>query len=440
MKTSNVWIIWLIATIAASGTLAFLLFYEVRSDVFLPGTTSHGHYQIEMKCSECHTPFMGVKQDSCLKCHEQELKDAEDSHPEKKIRDPRNADRVAKLDARYCITCHEEHVPERTQTMGVTLPMDYCYHCHQTIAEERPSHEGMGYDTCATAGCHNFHDNKALYEDFLLKHADQPNLIEPAKVPVLAYQTEQDKALTKRDANEPHEVKVDSLIYQEWEADIHAAAGVNCMDCHSVVRGGGWVAKPGHTVCKQCHETQTEGFLSGRHGMRLAQELSPMQPAMARLPFKEAALHKTLDCNACHAAHNYDTHTAAVSACLSCHDDQHSVEYTKSPHYTLWFDARTSGSIEEGVSCATCHMPRVEIKVNGEKIIAVQHNQNDNLRPNEKMIRTVCLHCHGLEFSIDALADPSLITNNFQSEPSVHIESIDMAVARDLKIKAEREQ
>ena len=39
----------------------------------------------------------------------------------------------------------------------------------------------------------------------------------------------------------------------------------------------------------------------------------------------------------------------------------------------------------------------------------VQHNQNETLRPNEKMIRTVCLNCHGTSFSIDSLADDELI-------------------------------
>lgn len=438
MKTSYVWLIWLTLTALGAGTLAFLMLYEVRRDVFLPGITSHGHYQIEMACNECHTPFMGVKQESCLKCHEQELKDADDSHPEKKFRDPRNADRVAKLDARYCVTCHEEHVPERTIAMGVTQPQDYCFHCHQTIAEERPSHAGMGYETCATAGCHNFHDNQALYEDFLLKHADQPDFMEPASVPALDYRQDESKRLLKSNANAPDAALVDDLVVQQWENDIHATAGVNCMDCHGVVRGGEWIAKPDHSVCKKCHETQTNGFLAGRHGMRLAQDMTPMQPGMARLPFKEAAMHKNMDCNACHSAHDYDTHAAAVQSCLSCHNDRHSLEFINSPHYTAWFDARSSGNIEAGVSCATCHIPRFETEINGEKIIAVQHNQNGNLRPNEKMIRSVCLHCHGLGFSIDALADPKLIQNNFQGEPAVHHRSIEMAVQRDEQIKAER--
>ena len=41
------------------------------------------------------------------------------------------------------------------------------------------------------------------------------------------------------------------------------------------------------------------------------------------------------------------------------------------------------------------------------------------------------MQCHSLEFAIDALADPALIDNNFNGQPSAHIESIDMAIERD---------
>ena len=58
------------------------------------------------------------------------------------------------------------------------------------------------------------------------------------------------------------------------------------------------------------------------------------------------------------------------------------------------------------------------------------HNQNDTLRPNEKMIRATCMSCHGLGFAIDALADPELVTNNFSGQPNRHIESIDWALNR----------
>ena len=65
-----------------------------------------------------------------------------------------------------------------------------------------------------------------------------------------------------------------------------------------------------------------------------------------------------------------------------------------------------------------------------KRCVITNHNQNDTLYPNEKMIRPVCIECHGLGFAIDALADPALITNNFSGQPDRHIESIDWAVNR----------
>jgi hypothetical protein len=57
--------------------------------------------------------------------------------------------------------------------------------------------------------------------------------------------------------------------------------------------------------------------------------------------------------------------------------------------------------------------------------VIVNHNQNENLRPNEKMVRSVCASCHGLPFTLDALADPALVRRNFSGRPAAHIQSID---------------
>jgi formate-dependent nitrite reductase cytochrome c552 subunit len=84
-----------------------------------------------------------------------------------------------------------------------------------------------------------------------------------------------------------------------------------------------------------------------------------------------------------------------------------------------------------GVTCATCHMPRLETEDQyGRKHAAITHNQNDTLKPNEKMIRPVCLNCHGMQFSLDSLVDRSVIDGNFTKRPSVHVESIDWVVKR----------
>jgi formate-dependent nitrite reductase cytochrome c552 subunit len=128
-----------------------------------------------------------------------------------------------------------------------------------------------------------------------------------------------------------------------------------------------------------------------------------------------------------------------MDACLGCHNDAHSLAYTESSHFELWQNElarRTEPGT--GVSCATCHLPRIEHTRQGHSRVLVQHNQNDNLRPNEKMIRSVCLHCHGFGFSLDALADAALIRTNFIGRPSRHVESIDMALRRRVETETKK--
>lgn len=165
--------------------------------------------------------------------------------------------------------------------------------------------------------------------------------------------------------------------------------------------------------------------------MRIVAGLSSMSPSQARMPMKSDAHDKVVTCNTCHSAHRYDTRKAAMESCLGCHDDIHSKAYSGSPHHRLW-QAELSGSAPEGsgVSCATCHMPRAKVKEDGIERVAVTHNQNANLRPNSKMIRTVCSECHGLGFTLEALADPDLLLNNYSGAPKKRIESLEMVRTR----------
>lgn len=428
-------------------------FFSTAKTMLLPGETSHGHYQIELACSACHTPMMGVKQDACLNCHQEELNIAKDTHPAKKFNDPTNAERLKLLDARKCITCHREHVPHRTHPMGLSLPTDYCYHCHQDVMEQRPSHKDFAFNSCATAGCHNYHDNRALYENFLSKHSNELDMLEgqmvmlrsssqastkpEGKVPTEEGQTtkvsKEKLPLTLAEKDAPDSVETPQKMLEDWATTAHAATGVNCNQCHMVNVDESeeapaiWKNQVDHQTCGKCHERELAGFTSGKHGMRLALDLLPMTPGEARLKMKASRAHESLNCSSCHAGHRFDTQFAAVDACLGCHDDRHSRAYQSSSHYDLW-KLEIAGDAEPGtgVSCATCHMPRME---DDEGNVFVQHNQNDNLRPNEKMIRSVCNHCHGVAYSIDALADENLIRTCFQGEPLVHIESVDMVKA-----------
>lgn len=410
---------------------------EEKQDLLI-GEATHGHFQIELACTACHTdPFGGeeVLQDACMNCHEEELKEAHDSHPKKKFTDPRNADRIAIIDARYCVTCHTEHQREQTHPMGVTIPEDYCFHCHQDIGEDRPSHAGLGFETCASAGCHNYHDNRALYERFLVENSGGPWVQQMAKIALAnSAHVTATEVLANTPAMQRNADQAVELAQQHLDNNFHVDAGLACSACHGAVseQSSEWIKSPGIEQCSVCHKSEAEGFQQGKHGMKLAQQLPAVSPGDSDMQFKATSRHRQQGCNACHSGHEMNTAVAATQSCLGCHNDQHSTAFTFSPHGQL-FVAYQQGEIsqEEVVSCATCHMPRIERVANGQALLRVEHNQNVSLRPSEKMIRPVCMQCHSLEFSIDALADEKLIKSNFNGKPSKHVPSVDWALKRE---------
>jgi Cytochrome c3 len=464
------WIGWAIMTLAIAGYLAVGMLSKGAAgnpllaparQALLPGKTSHGHYQIELACESCHVSRFGGReglQESCERCHGPELKDAVDKHPRSKFTDPRNAELAQKLDATLCVTCHVEHRPEITRPMGVTLAGDFCFHCHQEIAQDRPSHAGMAFDTCNSAGCHKFHDNRALYEDFLVKHLGEPPLLGQASLPTRnfrevaashpGYPSDRFPLEPQTAPDAPADLMKSPGVVGDWLATAHARSGVNCSGCHKGGSGpeaGGaaaWVKRPDHKACVACHDTEAKGFLAGKHGMRLAEGFTAMTPGRARRPMHAKARGEALNCVSCHGAHRFDTRRAAVEACVGCHDDRHTAAYEHSPHYALW-KKELAGEAPpgSGVSCASCHLPRVEHRApdSGVKRMLVQHNQSDNLRPSEKMIRPVCMSCHGLGFSIDALADTALVANNFKGRPGVHVKSLDMVGERMKELEEKRQ-
>jgi len=430
--------------------LAYTLTMSNDKSIFMPGELTSGHHQIGVACTVCHGESFtdkDVLQNACTECHGEQRKKPFDSHPGEKFTDPRNADRLENINALYCVTCHVEHKPELTDKTGLTQAKDFCVHCHQDIAKDRPSHKGMEFESCASAGCHNYHNNRSLYTDFLVKHMDEDDILETTLVPekelasvleeITTYPHDNFPVtpLTLKNIDAPPKVlfKTSDDIKQDWLSTSHAKIGANCSSCHITEskdnEGSEWKNKPDHKSCIKCHDTEVNHFMQGKHGMRLKQGLTAMTTDDSRLPMKSGIKHKQIGCNSCHQAHRYELNTASIDSCLSCHNDKHSLAYKESSHYALW-QKEQSGELPNGsgVSCATCHMPRIAVDVSDWlRRTVVQHNQNANLVPNEKMIRSTCMNCHGLGFSIDALADESLINNNFNGTPKRHIESIDMA-------------
>lgn len=423
----------LLSATALAGFGALLSGRAGDRTLLVPGATSDGHHQLELACDACHTPFGGgdALEAACQRCHADQLRLAEDTHPRRIFSDPRNADRLAQLDARRCVSCHREHWPEGTRAMGVTVAEDHCALCHDDIRQERPSHAGLDAARCSDTGCHKYHDNRSTYEEFLIAHAGEPARVVRSvaiSAPPAAPSAPNAGApvpLSMLDADAPVFVQIDADELSAWAESAHARGGVNCSGCHAP--DGRWSNAVSVTTCAHCHADERAGWVSGKHGMRAGLELGPMRPALARQPMQPASLEKELDCASCHGAHRFDRRAAAVSACLGCHADRHSLAFADSPHARA-LEAELAGSAPSGsgVSCATCHLPRVA-RASGKP--GVEHDQNANLRPREKMIRSVCLDCHGLAFAIDALADPSAIDSNFATPPAQHVPSIDWALA-----------
>ncbi len=433
--------VWIIILSALGFYLVTTLINEKTDKrLFLPADTSNGHHQIEEQCDLCHEPFGELKEQGCLDCHAKSLSKASDSHEVKLFKDPRNEQMLEDMNAASCLTCHNEHQQDNYPN-GVTVAKDFCVHCHEDVAEDRVTHKGLEFDNCTE--CHNYHDNTALYEDFLAKHLDEKDTFKEGKLPqrnFLHFYSKKAKhsldALKLVDHNAPE--SVDLSLGQDWLESSHAEAGINCLDCHSK-KEGDWVNKPNFSYCESCHKKTIQGFLAGKHGIRLAQELSAMTVSQARLPMLEGAdaENKILNCTACHSAHKFNVVEAAVSSCLNCHADEHSIAYKKSKHFQLWQDEQ-QGALEKGagVSCAGCHLPREtkgkkrKRKSKRIKRVNVQHNQSHNLSPNQKMLRGVCMNCHGLGFSLDSLADKELIKNNFSSLPKKHLKMLEMVKER----------
>lgn len=440
------WLVWLILSILLATGLYASIDNRVDQSILMPGLLSDGHHQLEGNCQACHTSAFGgdeVLQEACVECHGNERVKPMDSHPAAKFKDPRNADLIETIDALSCVTCHSEHRLEITAKDGVTQPLDFCVHCHSEIGVERESHAELEFDSCKNSGCHNYHNNRAIYTDYLTKHLDEPSMLERARVksrefadilyeladyPHDRYPVE---ALNKSQADVPEDQKIDEKILQEWATTAHAASGVNCTACHTTSAEGEWSDQSDEKACSLCHSLEVERFTKGKHGMRLASGLESMRVEEARLPMHESAAHEALDCNSCHTGHRFDSQSAAVEACLNCHNDEHSNAYQDSPHAMSWKNEMNGETSENtGVSCATCHMPRINYDVN-EWVTRtmVDHNQSANLSPNSKMVRQVCMNCHGLDFSLKAVADQDQIQSNFAHTPATE-EHPSMVLAR----------
>lgn len=219
-------------------------------------------------------------------------------------------------------------------------------------------------------------------------------------------------------------------IGQLWQTSAHALAEVNCSSCHLEEQTKELVAHPTEESCRSCHEYAVDTFWLGKHGVRLLEDLSPLTPAMAHLPMKESAMDREMTCNTCHNVHSVNTVPAAVDSCLTCHNDRHSLNYKDSPHaQTIVNLASLPRPDNQAVTCATCHLPRTKV----DEEIVVNHNNTYNLLPRDRMVKEVCMNCHGVEHAYNSIFDDELVETNFARPPNLKLETFDLVRALEKK-------
>ncbi|MEM9266491.1 MAG: cytochrome c3 family protein [Cyanobacteria bacterium P01_F01_bin.13] len=221
-------------------------------------------------------------------------------------------------------------------------------------------------------------------------------------------------------------------ITEQWRGSVHALNDVNCASCHQNEETQEFVAVPNHESCQSCHEQSTDTFLLSKHGIRLLEGKPALTPAMARLPMQHDAMQKQMNCNACHDVHTANTVEASVDACLTCHNDKHSLNYKNSKHAELFASSQELPRPGVGaVSCSTCHLPRVVDDRPEVPIVNVNHNNTYNLKPQDRMVGDVCMNCHGIEYSYNSIFDPELVEANFDRPPTLELQSFELMKAAE---------
>lgn len=221
------------------------------------------------------------------------------------------------------------------------------------------------------------------------------------------------------------------LSTQLWKSSLHAINDINCASCHQDEETKAFVAKP-QASCRTCHEESVDTFMLGKHGVRLLEGQSPLNPTLARLPMHQEAANLQMTCATCHDAHSANTIPAAVDSCLTCHADNHSLNYKNSRHAELFdADRELPRASATAVSCSTCHMARYEREVGDRQTAFVNHNNTYNLLPRDRMVGEVCINCHGVEYSYNSIFDDELVEANFDKPPTLEMQTFDLMRAAE---------
>jgi hypothetical protein len=186
--------------------------------------------------------------------------------------------------------------------------------------------------------------------------------------------------------------KVTPNIVSDWEISLHKKNGVTCDACHGDAHSSaadvGKVLTVTARTCGECHETQLEQFMKGKHSLGWASyEAMPTTHALPmvlaggmkgcggchKIGIKDDAEIEALkkqgsvfghaSCDACHTRHTFlTTEARQPQACQTCHmgfDHPQWEMYSASKHGVRYL-LKQSGALPADTpapTCQMCHMP-----------------------------------------------------------------------------------
>ena len=377
--------------------------------LYLHAPLSDAHARLEADCEACHEPWTGPTDEKCLVCHSRNL--TYDTHSKKVLANPQKAKPIDRLLDADCVDCHREH--QEVKTSGYTGPENLCKRCHPPESLPPGRHFSGEKGSCQRIGCHSYHTNLTQRE---ITHGDMSRLLEATKIVA----TEPHKPYRKLNKKEMAEMKANPFysakpaVTSRYEISKHNGTEATCKRCHRK-ENGPLDSSPGASVCRDCHKTQTDSFLTGAHGAKERSNDSSLSLFGHNTGVK-------VTCGSCHDSHSLRLEEARIKACKTCHDSVHSKNYLGSGHYRYLSDPVFQSKKLTGVDCAGCHMPRLH-----ETGGATDHNESLSASTKEAMARTVCVKCHGLYFSLSSLYNDIIVSSNFTYSPKNGTDEIEYA-------------
>jgi len=329
------------------------------SGAMLGGFANHADFAD--RCTECHSPFKGVDEARCVRCHQ-------NIASQKRM----GSGFHGRVDATIaCMECHPDHLGASVDLVMVALADFEHGMTRFSLARHGRDYSGA---LMGCSGCHVSQRDMAIKEAACLD-CHQGNAPGFMSDHVAAYG---DDCLACHDGIDT----IAGFSVEEHASYFELAGGhsdVACEACHAAGQFGGLSAECSTcheepevhaalfgTGCAECHDDQgwTPAELFGRafdHDKNTRFALSQHLVDYDGSPFKcltchtsEQFLFASIRCSECHAqaqAAFIDDHVNRVGpACLNCHDGSRSLE--KFDHSQVW--------VLEGkhlsIPCAACHI------------------------------------------------------------------------------------